>query len=80
LLLVVVVLLLLFVVDDEKEFRFTEEDSSSDPGLDFAASEFVVVVAVEDADEEDEVEPVSEIFPNVVDPVFQLGVCFFQAG
>jgi len=59
----------------EYEFLFDEEveDSSSEVGLDFEASE-VVADGVGEA-----VEPVSEIFPNEL-PDFQLGVCFFQAG
>ena len=57
----------------ENEFLFDEEveDSSSEVGLDFEASDA--------AGADDDVDVVSEIFPNEV-PDFQLGVCFFQAG
>ena len=54
-----------------REEFFLYGDSSSEVGLDLLASAAAVVVEVE--------EVVSEIFPSV-EPVFQLGVCFFQEG
>lgn len=61
------VAVVLLAVDDEKD-DFLELDSSSELGF-----EDVVEAAVEEVE-------VSEIFPNVEPPAFQLGVCFFQAG